>query len=85
MHSTFFLIACIFIVLFACLIWVQRKRAEFKDRFPPISDIEFVARCTPGTDPTVALKVRKMLADSLGVEYERVYPSSRLIADLGAE
>jgi hypothetical protein len=63
----------------------KRKRLAFEERFPPISDAEFVARCAPGTSPEVALEVRRIVADALGVDYERVYPSSRLIADLGAE
>lgn len=46
----------------------------FERRFPPISDEEFVARCTPGTDPAVALRVRKIVAYHTGVEYERIYP-----------
>jgi hypothetical protein len=63
----------------------RRKRLAFEERFPPISDEEFVARCAPGTSPEVALGVRRMLSDALGVDYERIYPSSRLIKDLGAE
>jgi hypothetical protein len=63
----------------------RRKRAVMEERFPPISDAEFVARCSPGTDPAVALKVRRILADCLCVEYDRIYPSARLVEDLGAE
>jgi hypothetical protein len=61
----------------------KRKRLAFEERFPPISDAEFVARCTPGTSAEVALKVRATLADSLGVDYERIYPSSRLGGGVG--
>jgi hypothetical protein len=61
-----------------------RDRTIFNERFPPISDAEFLARCRPGTRPDVALGVRRVLSDSLGVDYERIYPSSRLIEDLGA-
>ena len=68
-----------------CAILDRRERLAFKERFPPISDAEFVARCRPGTRAEVALKVRATLADALGVDYERIYPSSRLMADLGAE
>jgi hypothetical protein len=62
-----------------------RNTAKFQERFPPISDEEFLARCPPGTDPVIALKVRSTLCDALGVDYERIYPESRLIAGLGAE
>ena len=68
-----------------CFALARRERARFEERFPPISDAEFVARCGPGISPRVALGVRRILADTLGVEYERIYPSARWIADLGAE
>jgi hypothetical protein len=59
--------------------------ADFNARFPPISDEEFVARCTPGTDPDVALRVRRIIASHLAVEYERVHPSMSFIEDIGAD
>lgn len=67
------------------LMFERRTTAKFREQFPPISDEEFLARCPPGTDPVIALKVRSTLCDALGVDYERIYPESRLIADLGAE
>jgi hypothetical protein len=73
------------LILIVCAISAKRKHESFLERFPPISDAEFLARCAPGTNPDVALKVRQILAESLNVEYERIYPSSRLMADLGAE
>jgi hypothetical protein len=63
---------------------VRWNRGAFEGRFPPISDAEFLARCPPGTSPEVALKVRKIVAEYFGVEYERVHPSARFIEDLGA-
>jgi hypothetical protein len=77
-------------VLIVRLMYLQERRyAEsdrtFNDRFPPISDEEFVARCRPGTRPEIALKVRRTIADCLGVEYERIYPESQLRQDLGAD
>jgi hypothetical protein len=73
------------IALLLSAIVERSKRFAFEERFPPISEAEFVARCPPGTGPEVALKVRRTVADALGVDYERVYPSSRLMEDLGAE
>jgi hypothetical protein len=64
--------------------WVIRK-AKFEERFPPISDAEFLARCSPGVNPAVALKVRQMAADYFAIEYERVHPSTCFIKDLGAD
>jgi hypothetical protein len=60
----------------------SRERA--RERFPPISDAEFLARCTPGTNPKVALKVRQIVAEFFAIEYERVHPSSSFVDDLGA-
>lgn len=70
------------ILVFGCF---RQQRARFAERFPPISDEEFVALCKPGTNPVVALWVRKILAEALNVEYDHIHPSSRLIEDLGAE
>jgi hypothetical protein len=71
------------VVQMTCVhIWLTRR---FNQRFPPISDAEFVARCTPGTNQQIALKVRRIVADRLGVEYERIYPSTRFVEDLGAD
>ena len=62
-----------------------RARAAFQERFPPISDAEFLARCAPGVDPEVALKVRRLVARHFAVEYERVHPATGFIEDLGAD
>jgi hypothetical protein len=69
----------------ACAVWARQNRVIFEGQFPPISDAEFLARCRPGTTPRVALKVRRIVADQLGVEYERLYPSTRFVEDLGAD
>jgi hypothetical protein len=75
------------IFLFGALIMIvaARQRQAFEEQFPPISDEEFVARCRPGTNPQIALKVRAIVADQLGVEYARIYPSSSFVEDLGAD
>jgi hypothetical protein len=62
-----------------------RHAKAFNEKYPPISDEEFLARCTPGTNPCIALRVRRVLSESLGVEYERIYPESRLVEDLIGE
>jgi hypothetical protein len=61
------------------------KEVEFQEKFPPITDDEFVARCTPGTSRRVALAVRRLVAEHLGVEYARVHPSCSFVDDLGAD
>jgi hypothetical protein len=78
----FLFVVCFGVVMVS--ICEKSRRADLQEQFPPLSDAEFVARCAPGTDPLVALRVRRILADCLWVEYERIYPSSRLVEDLGA-
>ena len=73
------------VVLLVVLLGVRATTAEFEDRFPPISDDEFVARCTPCTSRHVALTVRRIVAKNLAVEYDRVHPSMRWIEDIGAD
>jgi len=80
-----FFFTFILIILFALFVLEKKRQVWFEERFPPISDEEFLARCTPGTNPDTALKVRSIMAKCLCIEYERIYPSSRLIEDLGAD
>ena len=76
--------AAVFAAVLVCAAVAKLDRAAFEERFPPITDAEFLARCPPGTNPEVALKVRRMVADYFAIEYERVHPSARFIEDLGA-
>lgn len=76
-------------VLVAALIWIvmaKRSRVAFKaegretpEEFPLLSDAEFLASCRPGTNPEVALKVRRIVAELFDIEYERVHPTMRFI------
>ena len=82
----------VFIVASLIAIVVTRKnratgpaRATIKEALPHITDDEFMALCTPGTSREVALKVRQIVAHSLAVRYEQVWPSTRFIEDLGAD
>jgi hypothetical protein len=63
----------------------RERRLRFEERFPPISDAEFVARCSPGVNPDIALRVRRIISENLGVEYDRIHPSARWLEDLGAD
>jgi hypothetical protein len=83
MDAVIFYLILLMIFVPGCL-YERRRRARFREAFPPISDAEFIALCAPGTNPTVALKVRRTLAECLDVDYARIYPSSRLIQHLGA-
>lgn len=77
--------AAVVAVVLALYLSIVLREADFKDRFPPISDDEFVTRCSPGTSRHVALTVRRIVAKHLAVEYERVHPSMRFVEDIGAD
>ncbi len=55
-----------------------------EEEWPAISDEEFLAKCPPGTDPEIALRVRRIVADQLYVSYERIHPEQDFIDDLQA-
>ena len=65
--------------------WVFAPFPSFDERFPPISDDEFVARCAPGTSRHVALTVRRIVAERLAVRYGQVHPSMSFVEDIGAD
>lgn len=82
----FLLCSAIFVaVVLLIAILMKQDRRPFEQRFPPISDAEFLACCAPGTDPAIALKVRRIIADQLGIDYERIHPSMTFVEDLGAD
>ena len=70
------------VALLIVIVVIRKKWVPFEQEFPPISDEEFVARCTPGTSPEVALKVRRIVADFSGLPYERVHPPMNFIWDM---
>ncbi len=83
MLSAVALALTVFLILAATVVCDRRQRNAFNERFPPISDDEFMARCPAGTNPAIALKVRRIIAGQLGIEYERIYPESSFVDDLG--
>jgi hypothetical protein len=81
-------------IVIACIVCERRKHESFKlrsppisddERFPPISDDEFVARCGPNTNREIALRVRRIVADQFGAEYDRISPETSFVDDLGAD
>ncbi len=62
-----------------------RQRAEFRKKFPPLTDEEFVERCGSGTDRDVALKVRNIISAQLGIPAPEIYPEYRFVDDLHAD
>ena len=77
----------ILIIVVTVLMYLSHKvsQTRFRDRFPPLSDEEFLKRCSPGTDPAIALGVRRIVSEQLGIPYERIYPESNFARDLGRD
>jgi hypothetical protein len=78
------LVALLLIIAIALVCGVTSRR-RFESRFPPISDDEFVELCGPGTNREIALRVRRIVSDQLGVDYDRIHPSSSFVNDLGCD
>ena len=55
---------------------------RFEERFPPIDDDEFMRRCGPGTNREIALRVRRIISECMGIGYYHVYPEHRFVEDL---
>lgn len=77
-------IAVIAIAILFFVICEQRDREAFTKNWPPITDEEFIAALPPGTDRFVALRVRRIVSEQLGIEYARLHPAMRFVEDLGA-
>ena len=80
----------LWIVILLCTIftaWLLYRSADVpsKDKWPPITEDEFIRRCSPGVDRERALKVRRIISEQLGVDYNRVYPEQRFVEDLGCD
>lgn len=58
---------------------------EWKLKWPAISDDEFMAKCGPDIDRETALKVRRIISEQLGIDYERIHPEQTFVGDLGYE
>ncbi|WP_425613944.1 hypothetical protein NA78x_003791 [Anatilimnocola sp. NA78] len=85
MESAIVILAMLALVgawLLICNLMGRCWKNAFEAKFPPITDDQFMARCQPGTSREVALKVRRIISEQLGVEYERIYPESSFVSDL---
>lgn len=77
------LLLVVTVSLVAC--WLMRLGVPCEEKWPPISEEEFLRRCSPGVDRERALKVRRIISNHLGVDYDRVYPEQRFVEDLGCD
>lgn len=81
--ATYVIVAAIF--LMTVLIVCSFRSVQWLDKWPPIDDDEFMDRCKPGTNREIALKVRRIVSEQLGIEYDRVYPEQNFVDDLGCD
>lgn len=87
--ASVFSIACFLASLFLIvgliysLVSDVRQASKWHREWPPIDDDEFMARCPPGANRAIALGVRSIVSEQLGVDYDRVYPEQRFVEDLG--
>lgn len=77
-------IACLIGITIYLLAGLARDIPDKRD-WPPISDDEFMAKCSPGVSRDTALRVRKIVSEQLGVDYERVHPDQEFVRDLGCD
>ncbi|MEM6778937.1 MAG: hypothetical protein AAF670_14875 [Planctomycetota bacterium] len=77
------MVGFIIVVLFAAIwIWESKRQRDFMRKWPPISDDEFIAKCSTGTDQARALRVRRIISEELDVPYEHIHPEQRFVEDL---
>ena len=72
----------ILVFLAAITFFALAESKKWYEKWPAIDDDEFLARCPPGTDREVALKVRRIVAEQTGIEYGHVYPEQSFVDDL---
>ena len=75
-------IGAAFVLSMLIVIMLKAKGVPNREKWPPISEDEFIRRCSPGVNRERALKVRRIISEQLGVEYERIYPEQRFVEDL---
>ena len=70
---------------FKAMITGGSRTCNYTGPHPRIDDDEFLRRCTPGVNRETALKVRRIISEQLGIEYERIHPEHRFVEDLNAD
>lgn len=60
----------------------RQRESRFNQRWPPLSDDEFIAKCSPGASRDIALRVRRIISEQLDIPYERIHPDQDFVRDL---
>lgn len=81
----YLLIGMLLTALVFAALWCVSGSIPFKEKWPPISEDEFIRRCSPGGNRERALKVRRIISEQLGIDYDRVYPEQEFVKDLGCD
>lgn len=71
-------VAAMFVFGAIYLMFFAPSNAFYK-KWPAIDEDEFVRRCSPETNREVAIKVRKIISDVSGEDYEHIHPEQQLI------
>ena len=79
MFETLIILGVIGLFVWISRVSEQRYIRSFKRRWPAITEEEFVAKCSPGTNPKRALRVRRIIADHLGIPYEHIHPEQKFV------
>lgn len=81
----FFFLVCLLLPVLIYLAGLPVFSSAFGEQPEMLSDEEFVARCPPGTRREVALKVRAIVSEQLGIPEEQIHPEHRFVEDLKAD
>ena len=65
-----------------CLCVEAREWRAYRKSHPPLSDEEFVQRCSSDVPPELALRIRELFAQYSGVDAAIIYPDTRIVDDL---
>lgn len=79
------LIVVVLCTVFTALLMYGSADVPPEDKWPPITEDEFMRRCSPGANRERALRVRRIISEQLGVDYDKVYPEQRFVEDLGCD
>ena len=81
----FLLIGATLVISLLAIGLLMLEGVPSRKKWPPISEDEFIRRCSPGVNRERALRVRRIISEQLGVEYDRIYPEQRFVEDLKSD
>ena len=70
-------IVAVVVAIAICMVGEIRRAQKIRAKYPPISDEEFMAKLPPGTSRDIAMRVRSIVAEQMGVDRERIHPDTK--------